>query len=416
MDPKRLKVERERGVQILKGVQKMLKEDYYDLTFHGMDLDARVKQAEAKMATAESLGQIFGIVAQLVNELDDSHTFFFPPGRPVDVEYGWRMQIIGEDCFVVAVKPKSDAEAQGLRPGDRVVSIDGFKPNRKTMQLIEYNYNALRPQPGMRAIFQSPGGQPRELALKAEVVKLDQQVNPTQLYYSYLNNEEDDKKLPVYKELADDVFIWKLRDFGLTEGKVDDLMKRASKHKSMVIDMRGNPGGYVDTMVRLTSYFIDNEYIAGMIQKRKKPEAIKVKPRSKPFKGKVVLLIDSESASAAESFPYLMQLQKRGTIIGDRSAGAVMVATFQLAYITSISSDNIVPFYMNMTIGQLIFPDGKSLEHVGVTPDEIVLPTPEDLAAGRDTVLAHAVEVAGGKISSQEAGTLFPYVWRRVGQ
>jgi C-terminal processing protease CtpA/Prc len=51
--------------------------------------------------------------------------------------------------------------------------------------------------------------------------------------------------------------------------------------------------------------------------------------------------------------------------------------------------------------------DGASLERTGVEPDEIVLPTPADLAAGRDPALAHAITTAGGAITATEAGRLF---------
>ena len=62
----------------------------------------------------------------------------------------------------------------------------------------------------------------------------------------------------------------------------------------------------------------------------------------------------------------------------------------------------------------VIMSDGKSVEYVGVTPDELLLPTAEDMAAQRDPVLARAMAIAGGKISPEIASKLFPLEWRKL--
>ncbi|MBP1770638.1 MAG: hypothetical protein H6P96_1256 [Candidatus Aminicenantes bacterium] len=69
-------------------------------------------------------------------------------------------------------------------------------------------------------------------------------------------------------------------------------------------------------------------------------------------------------------------------------------------------------FYgLMITESDLIMADGQSLEGIGVVPDELLLPTAQDLAAGRDPVLAKAVSLAGGLILPEEAAKQFPYIW-----
>ena len=72
---------------------------------------------------------------------------------------------------------------------------------------------------------------------------------------------------------------------------------------------------------------------------------------------------------------------------------------------------NILPFGASVTVGDLIMTDGKSLEKIGVTPDEIMLPSGRDLATTKDPVLAKAAKLAGVNITPEEAGKYFPFEW-----
>ena len=67
----------------------------------------------------------------------------------------------------------------------------------------------------------------------------------------------------------------------------------------------------------------------------------------------------------------------------------------------------------SITNADVIMKDGKSLEHVGVTPDKLLLPAGVDLAANRDPVLSHAAELVGLKLDPDVAGKLFPIEWRK---
>jgi hypothetical protein len=100
-----LNFQRERGRIMLKVIKDNLKKEYYDPNYHGTDIEARFKTAEEKIREAESVGHMFGIIGQVLLDLNDSHTFFIPPWRANRTEYGWQMRAVGDKDKAGAMFP-----------------------------------------------------------------------------------------------------------------------------------------------------------------------------------------------------------------------------------------------------------------------------------------------------------------------
>ena len=404
------RIERARMKDMLKMVKAEIKDKYYDPTYHGIDLEARFKQAEEKLAQANSTTQSIAIIAQVLVDFNDSHLFFIPPPTNLAVEYGWRMQAIGDKVFITQVKPGSDAEAKGLKIGDQVVSIGGFRPSKKELWKVRYYYNVVGKRSSVLLSVLNPGQtSPRDLEINSETKRLPQKITFSTYFrlFDDFYDEENDKNRFV---TSGGITIWKMPSFAIDPGSLEGFIGRA-KGGGLILDLRRNGGGYVESMERLVGSVFDKDIKVAELKGRKKMDPSIAKTRgANIFKGKLIVLIDSESASASEIFARVVQMEARGRVLGDVSAGAVMQS---IQYAQEMGSDSVVPFAVSITNADVIMSDGKSLEHVGVTPDEQVVPSGADLAAGRDPVLARAVELLGGKLSAEEAGKLFKYYWKK---
>ena len=395
------------GLRILDLVHSEVKNHYYDPTFHGVNIDAAFAQAKDKVSGIDSFNEDFIIIANTLDALQDSHTFFIPPPRPYNIEYGFRTKIVGDKCFVIAVKPDSDAFKQGLKAGDQLLTINQFPPDRSTLWKLDYIYEALNPRLELILEVQSPDGARRRIQTKSEVEHYNRQVSGDEVIKRAARQQELER--PRYAEFGDDLVIINMPNFVMSTNDLDTLASKLRKHRAAVLDMRGNPGGSVLQMEELLRNLFDHDvHVFDRVTRGgRRPENIRGSG-GRAYKGKIVALVDSRSDSAAEITSRVLQLEKRGTVIGDRSAGKVMEAK---AYFDQLGVDTLFGFGTSVTDADLIMSDGKSLEKIGVAPDEQILPTAADLAAGRDPVLTRAAALLGVVITPEDAGKLFPYLW-----
>jgi len=408
--------DRDRGATMLKLIKEDISKHYYDPAFHGIDLDARFKLAESKIKLTKSNAEVFGVIAQVLLDFNDSHTAFIPPQRQSSIEYGWLMKMFGENGYITEVKPHSDAEAQGLKSGDQVVSIDGIRPTRTNTWIFYYLYYRLAPRPLVKLVVQSPGEPARPLEVKAKVQlnKRTLDLTDTIDLNKYLREEDDDDLMSAqrFASFGDDLIIWKMPQFDLTRDEVDVQIDRVKKHRALILDLRGNLGGAEETLLRLIGNLCDHDVTVGELKRRKETKPMIAKTRGEGgFKGKLVVLVDSESASASEVLARIVQLEKRGVVLGDRSSGKVMRSR---VYPHQMGLDTVILYAASITDADIIMSDGVSLEGAGVTPNLMLLPEATDLRAHQDPVLSGAASLLGVKLDAAEAGKLFPFKWREL--
>jgi len=400
---------------MLQTIANDVKKHYYDPKFHGVDFDGKVAEEKKQIETSKSFNMAMSHIAAALDILNDSHTFFLPPQKAYRHSYGMQYQIVGERCFVTQVRPGSDADAKGVKPGDEILALNGYTVGRDDLWKLQYVYSTLRPQAGVRLNLQDPGGVQKQVDVAAKIQETKRVTdltgaNDASDIWDIVRQEETQEHLnrARYVEYGDQVTVLKVPEFAFSQGEVENMLSKARKHQNLVLDLRGNPGGSIDTLKYLVGGTFDKQVkIADRVgRKDTKPEVAKT--LRNPYLGKLVVLVDARSASAAELFARVTQLEKRGVVMGDKTAGAVMEAKHYEAR----SGTETVAFYgASITEWDLVMADGKSLEHLGVTPDEVLLPSAQDLAAGRDPVLAHAVETLGVKLTPEEAGKAFPYEW-----
>jgi C-terminal processing protease CtpA/Prc len=372
---------------MLRQIKSDLERYYYDRTFGGRDIDALFTRADERIRSADSLSEAMSAISDALAELGDSHTIFFPPERITKVRYGWRAAIVGDAPYVVSVSPESDAARQGLAVGDRLRTWNGMTPARPNLRRIWYTSQFVAPQVVQHLVVETPRGEIRRIDAAAALTPRGPGGEPATLVEDLaeaFSSHEPDRDV-----VEGGVVVWQLHAFQ-DGAPVDRVMRKAADSGGLILDLRGNGGGSIRAMLSLLSRLFTSEVAVATVRTRGGTESLVAKAKQSAFTGPMAVLVDSGTASASEMAARVVQLERRGIVVGDRTAGAVMTSR---VFGHSIGIGSIAIYADSITIGDVRMRDGASLEGVGVTPDETVLPSALDLANGRDPALARAIEI-----------------------
>jgi C-terminal processing protease CtpA/Prc len=393
-----IEVDRQRGLQMLDQIHKDLVEHFFDPTFHGVDLTGLVARARQRIGAASSLGEILGILGGVYLDMRDSHTMFDPPRRVHHVRYGWGWQATGDRMLVAWIAPDSDAKAKGLRVGDTVVEIAGYAVTRADHSTLSYLLWYLRPQPKLTLVVERDGAR-RTLEIQSRIETLDNRLDSVGEYTIQEWVIRGDDPEPFDEWLADGVLYWRLPTLNLEWVRVARHERAVRKAKKVILDLRGNGGGSEPALLEAAGYFARGAEVLTRVTRRAR-EVVRTRKGGKPAEAEVIVLVDSHTTSAAEILARFLQLRDV-RVIGDRTSGQV---TNGRVFGHAVGDGDIKVLYrVQVAVADGIMLDGKRLEGVGVMPDTISLPTPDDLERGHDPVLVQAAAAFGVTLDPEKA-------------
>ncbi|MDB5194106.1 MAG: ctpA [Parcubacteria group bacterium] len=321
--------------------------------------------------------KIYGAIEGLTSSLGDPYTVFFPPVQSAlfasDIRgnfEGVGMEVVTQNGALTVIAPLkgSPAAAAGILSGDIVLKIDGKDTSAMS---TDEAVQLIRGQKGSKVVFN----------IFRKGVKAPFDVSVTR---DVINIPTIDTK-----ELGNGTFYIALYSFTADSA---DLFRGAlrtfveSGDSKLVLDLRGNPGGYLDAAIDMASWFLPSgKVVVRESYGASKPEDVF---RSKGYNIftnnlKFVILVDGGSASAAEILSGALSEQGVATLIGDKTFGKGSVQELD-----NITDDTT----LKVTIAHWLTPDGNFITGHGITPAIIVPMTQADAAAGKDPQLDRAKE------------------------
>ena len=346
------------------------------LEVHGPGDDARAGPDEAEPARPPGAGEVINV-----------GTGTGDPGLVV--------RLIENRPTVSRVRPGSSAERAGLRPGFIVTHVGGraiaeLPPSARALRPVEERF-ALRRHAAQ--LLSGPAGS------KVSVRILDGSDNPREMMLTRDPPARAAVQALLMPPIVPEVRVSRAGDVGviafnffLLEPILGEVQKaiegfRKSGAKAIVLDLRGNPGGFGGMAIPVAARLVGSEINLGTIQFRDFANNLVAAPPlgTKPFAGSVVILTDEGSASTSEILAAGLQEAKRALIVGDGTVGAALGSTIEALPGGAI---------MQIPVAGFKTPKGVAIEGRGVQPDRRVLETRASLLAGRDAVLDEAVQVA----------------------
>ena len=340
-----------------------------------------IKKAYIRGGELDDQKLIYGAIRGLTEALDDPNTVFLSPedsekfsediqgsfggiGAEIDVRDG--------QLIVVAPLKNTPAERAGLKSGDQILEIDG----RPTEELtVDEAVKLIRGELGTTVtltIGREEWNEPNEISIVRENIQI-----PT-VEWEMKEGNIIYLKLYSFTANAPQAFY---------QAVLQGLQARG---KGMVLDLRNNPGGYLDVSVNLAGWFLDRGDVV-VIERFSSGEEKVFRARGNEALANfpVVVLVNEGSASASEILAGSLRINRDTELVGEKSFGKGTVQELE-----ELSDGST----LKVTIANWLLADGTLIEGNGLEPDYPIPLTGEDTQSGRDPQLERAIELVKQEI------------------
>jgi carboxyl-terminal processing protease len=322
----------------------------------------------------------WAILRKMIATLNDDHSLFMDPQELKRMNetgftgVGIRVTRPQEDQppYVTEVFRDSPAMSAGVKPGDQITAVDGKPTNGLSLTEV---VTSIRGAQGSKVVLSVVwGGQP----------PVDIQITRGAV-----------SAPPVEGSVRGNVLgLLRIRSFG--EGVPEQVQQiltqgRNRGARAWIVDLRGNPGGSLEAMARVATNFIEARPVGLAVDRSGQSDPIVAPGRPAIPRFPFVVLVDHETASAAELMAAAIKEYQIAPLVGVKTAGSVGLASPQ-----PLSDGSAI----QVTIRRLVSPSGAVINKQGVQPDVETEMTLDDLQRGDDPQLMKAVELLASVLQS----------------
>ncbi len=379
-----------------------------------------VPSSTTTVAASTSEERVRGAIEGLVRSYNDPYTVFIPKEQAVAFKeqvngefegIGAGLNIFDGVVTVIGTLPESPAATAGLATGDQILAVDGApttgenlddiikrirgpKGTVVSLSVLKYKSTKQVTVPITRGTVALPTTATRVVSAAKSVVSAVV-AKAAEAAAAVSGGVVDALGLKKKQEEAarQEFFVLQLATFAKssTDAFVKDLERFAqSDTPYLIIDLRNNPGGYIDVAVDLASYFLPKDML--VVSERTGAQSVVTEHKSighdllqkiDPAKRRIVVLVNKNSASASEILSGALQDYGVAKIVGETSYGKGSVQT--LVDIGSLGS-------LKITIARWYTPKGRNISHEGISPDIAVDLKDPKYASSTDPYIDAATE------------------------